>query len=154
LDPSFFEGFNDGIGAPVKKSVNPLVEMGRREGVPSFANQQEETTMSSRAANVVVTTSLAAIAILAIGVTHYSPSHAKLGLAVFQLLIGFGLLTTLFAVFPSSHEGGAKFDRAADFSRMSLEVRVSRPLLMRCGMLAFGIGLLGKGLAQLSGGIF
>ena len=108
--------------------------------------------MNPRTTRIVVATLLSAIAALAIGANGYSASLAKIDLAIFELLTGFGLLMTLFAIFPSSCGGpAAAFDRAADLSRVSLEIRVARPTLMRCGMLAFGIGLYGTGLLEVFG---
>src|SRR5262249_52691281 len=97
--------------------------------------------------------SLAAIALQTIFARHYGAAFAEVELAVFEFMIGLGLLTALLAVFPSRNGGGARFDRAADLSRLSLDIRVSRPALLRGGLGSVGIGLVGTGLLQLFAGI-
>jgi hypothetical protein len=110
--------------------------------------------MNPRTTSIVVATLLSAIAVLAIGANYHNASLPKIDLAIFELLTSVGLLMMLFAIFPSGYgSAAATFDRAADFSRVSLEIRVARPVLMRCGMVAFGIGLMGAGLMGVFGAL-
>ncbi len=110
--------------------------------------------MTTRTITIVIIAlaALAAIALQPIGAAHYGAAFAKLEHGVFKLLIGIGLLTTLLAVFPPV-TGGASFARAADLSRLSLDIRVARPALMRVGMILLGIGLIGTGLVNLLGNL-
>ncbi len=108
--------------------------------------------MNSRTTNIVfVAATLAAVTLQAIVVKSSSAFFTEIELGVFQILIGFGFSAALFAVFPARNGAGVTFDRAADLSRMSLDIGVARPALMRGGMLALGIGLAGTGVAQLFG---
>jgi hypothetical protein len=96
----------------------------------------------------VATTLSVAASALALGAIHYAGLPAKTDQALFEFLMGIGLLAALLAVVPF-WRGGAKFDRAADFSRLSLEISVARPSMLRWGMIVFGIGQLGKGIEVL-----
>jgi hypothetical protein len=105
--------------------------------------------MSPRITIFAVATTLSVIASgLALGAIHYAGLPAKTDHALFEFLMGIGLLAALFAVVPL-WSGGAKFDRAADYSRLSLEIYVARPSMLRWGMVVFGFGQLGKGIEVL-----
>jgi hypothetical protein len=105
--------------------------------------------MSRRITIFAVATILSVVAsALALGAIHYAGLPARIDHALFEFLIGIGLLAALLAVVPL-WSGGAKFDRAADFSRLSLEISVARPSVLRWGMVVFGLGQLGKGIEAL-----
>jgi hypothetical protein len=105
--------------------------------------------MSPRITVFSVATALSVVAAgLALGAIHYAGLPATTDAALFKFLTSTGLLAAFRAVSPF-RRGVVKFDRAADFSRLSLEINVARPLLMRWGMIVFGLGQLGAGVEQL-----
>jgi hypothetical protein len=107
--------------------------------------------MSPRITVFSVATALAVVAAgVALGAIHYAGLPAATDAALFKFLMDAGLLAAFRAV-RLLRRGVVKFDRAADFSRLSLEINVARPLLMRWGMIVFGLGLLGAGVEQLIG---
>jgi hypothetical protein len=107
--------------------------------------------MSPRINVFVVVTTLSVVASgVALAAIHYAGLPATTDAALFKFLTDTGLLAALLAVRPL-RRGVVKFDRAADFSRLSLEINVAKPSLMRWGVILSGLGLFGAGVEQLIG---
>ena len=63
-----------------------------------------------------------------------------------QIAMGIGIVVMIFAVYPATGSSpGVIFERAADFSRMKLEIAASRPQMMMWGLILLSAGLVISG---------
>jgi hypothetical protein len=84
-------------------------------------------------------------AALTFGTGHH-PVALTTATGLLELLTGMGLLATFFAVVPFKHNGAfAAFELPNDLSRLTLDIGIARPSMLRVGLILLGISQIGMG---------